>query len=276
MADGGACPNCTSDGSTQHKVYVTYATPVSSPVFLTSLHLAVSNDGATSLQEVFDKTWAFFTSQDVQNWSGHTLFYYGDDFLDTAVCNADDGGDLLTRANRAGQCTCFAELLLGALKVNGIGATGTVSAGLQRAEPVGALHMLVLKWVYNGAGSNPVPFKWNMDFPSTFVGEMQLPLPPTGGVYGEVTNDTGIPGQNMATPQEKVFSNHVFVYTTGITGGPYFDPSYGVAYTGETDFETQAIKGWTTQDVSDPLNRLRVREQGSGSSIGFCGVSITS
>jgi hypothetical protein len=269
MPDGNSCPSCTTDGSTQHKVYVTFATPIVSPVFLTSLHLAVSNDGATTQQEVFDKTWAHFTTGQVETWQQDLLTYYGADFNNTAIClPGDDGVDLMTSTNRAGQCTCFAELLLGALRVNGIGETGPVSAVRQRVVPSGAAGMLVFNWNYNGSGSNTAPFAWSMDFPTSLLGEMQPE--PTGGVYAEVTNVAGIPGQNIPTPQEKVFGNHVFVKTTGIAGGPYFDPSYGVFYADEADFETKAIKGWAaTHDPTDPLKRLRVRLKGTGSLIVF-------
>ena len=271
MQDGGSCPSCTPDGSTQHKVYVTYATPISSPVVLTSLHLAVSQAGATTQQQVVDKTWDQFKSNAVQTWYMAPLLYYGDDSSNTAICDpGDDGIPLLIRQNRAGQCTCFTELLLSALRVNGIGTTGTVSAVRQKALPVGAQAMLVFNWNYDVTGSNPSPFEWSMNFPST-PPEMQ-PEPP-GGDYGEVTNANGKPGQNMPTPKEKVFGVHFFVRTTGISGDRYFDPSYGVRYANQSDFENDAIKGWAIQDGMDPPNRLRVRETGSGSSIGFCGVS---
>ena len=52
-----SCPACTDDGSTANKVYVTLATPARK-VFLTSLNLAVSDDGASTVTQAFDKTWA--------------------------------------------------------------------------------------------------------------------------------------------------------------------------------------------------------------------------
>ena len=39
-----------------------------------------------------------------------------------------------------------------------------------------------------------------------------------------MNNVTGVPGQNTATPAEKIFSQH-FIQ---LLNGSYYDPSYGV------------------------------------------------
>ncbi len=54
---------------------------------------------------------------------------------------------------------------------------------------------------------------------------------------------TGIPGQNTPTPASKLFNLH-YVYLVGQTGGPYYDPSYGVTYEDESDFTSKAIAAW--------------------------------
>ena len=50
---------------------------------------------------------------------------------------------------------------------------------------------------------------------------------------------------------------------TGITGGPFFDPSSGVEYTGPPDFENKAIKGWAIRVDADNPQILRARPKGA-------------
>lgn len=72
-------------GGSDHVVYVTLKDPIDlkdsarqqasilqsrSWVYLTSLHLAVSKDGAATEQDAFLSTWSHFTGQSVTNWEG--------------------------------------------------------------------------------------------------------------------------------------------------------------------------------------------------------------
>jgi hypothetical protein len=94
--------------------------------------------------------------------------------------------------------------------------------------------------------------------------------------YGDLQNETGLPGQNSPTPSEKVFVRHFIVkidpnlLTSFPPGtGPYFDPSCGVTYTGpggQTGFEGQAIAGYAKPDnrPSPPANGWLVRLPPSG------------
>lgn len=63
--------------------------------------------------------------------------------------------------------------------------------------------------------------------------------------YGDLTNGTGLAGQNAATPSPKVFSQHLIIKYNN----QYFDPSYGVTYSGEADFQNQAISGFMFPDT---------------------------
>ena len=47
----------------------------------------------------------------------------------------------------------------------------------------------------------------------------------------------GIPGQNMATPQLKIFVQHFVVRA----GGSYYDPSYGKTAKNATDYSNTAL-----------------------------------
>jgi hypothetical protein len=78
--------------------------------------------------------------------------------------------------------------------------------------------------------------------------------PAAGTKYGDFTNKLGIDGQNMKAadgkvPTEKVFDNHVIVKpVVHCNGTPipmgYYDPSYGVKYSNESDFESSALTAY--------------------------------
>src|SRR5438046_1596547 len=61
-----------------------------------------------------------------------------------------------------------------------------------------------------------------------------------GSQYGQLTNIDGHAGQNSAKPSEKLFARHFIVKANS----GYYDPSYGVPYTGPRDFETSALEGY--------------------------------
>lgn len=48
-------------------------------------------------------------------------------------------------------------------------------------------------------------------------------------------------GQNMTTPQEKLFGRH---YPVNV-GGVYHDPSYGTTHSGPAAFASAAVDAWT-------------------------------
>ena len=76
-----------------------------------------------------------------------------------------------------------------------------------------------------------------------------IPWPSSGqyGYYGVAANtfknQPTVAGQGSGpsdAPSQKVFSNHQFVKYND----KYYDPSYGKIYTGDADFQTQAIQGY--------------------------------
>jgi hypothetical protein len=265
VPDGKSCPSasCTDDGSSANKVYVTLATPIRK-VFLTSLNLAVSDDGASTQQQAFDKTWAKFAGPaNVQTWDSRPLYYYKNGFLSSAVCSTDEE-PLLTRGDSSGQCSAFAQLLLGSLGVNGI------TASFVDVEVIDGDQMVVKSWTFSSTPSFPAApaYKWKMVFNPAAILASDLMVPPQpGGVFGDLTNLSTLPGQNTAPPSEKVFARHFIVKYTGGTSGPYFDPSYGVTYTNAADFESKAIDGYGRSFPTDPINQIRVRRPGGGVNI---------
>ena len=68
--------------------------------------------------------------------------------------------------------------------------------------------------------------------------------PQPGGVYGDITSNAGLAGQNSPTPSEKAFARHFIVLPAAPLNTTYYDPSYGVTYTGPNDFEVKAVDGY--------------------------------
>jgi len=233
-------------------------------VFLTSLHLAVSDDGATSQQQAFDKTWAKFAGPaNVRTWDSRPLYYYLNGFNGSAVCPTDEE-PLLTRGDSSGQCSAFAQLLVGSLGVNGI------TAPFVRVGVIDGDQMVVKNLTFSTTPTFPAAaaFKWKMVFNPAALAAADLMVPAQpGGVFGDLTNQSTLPGQNTAPPSEKVFSQHFIVKFTGGTSGPYFDPSYGVTYTNAADFESKAVDGYGHFNPADAPNEMRVRRPGGGVNI---------
>jgi len=57
-------------------------------------------------------------------------------------------------------------------------------------------------------------------------------------------------GQSTQPPAEKVFGSHYIVHS----GNTYYDPSYGVTYTNELDFEAKAVVGYWKFFLGDPTS----------------------
>jgi hypothetical protein len=255
MADGASCPNCTEDDSTSHKLYVTLATPLRR-VFLTSLHLAVSDDGATDEPTAFQKTWAKFAGPaNTKSWDGRTLYYYRDGigFEDCAV----DERDLLTQPKGSGQCGSWAELLRGSLAVNGI------HSEFVKIEARDGAEFLVKNWNYGDPSYPDDPtFKWKLVFNQAAIDndDYMVPKQP-GNLYGDLMSFPTLPGQNTAPPSEKAFSAHYIVKVTlaGISPS-YYDPSYGVTYNDADDFENKAVDGYFRHFGGDFSNVFRVKK----------------
>jgi hypothetical protein len=200
--------DCASAGSSDVKVFVTLGTPTVTPVYLTVLDLAVSNDGAATQADAFQKTWAKFAGPaDVKNWQGLPLYYYRNNHDDTGPIGFDScatspvawPGHLLTNIYYSGQCGAFVRLFLRALATNGIqvdlGPFYTPNPSAQavwtQVNPADGSEMLVKDWGFAASptyplGSPYVTDGWSMALPHP--GEM-VPFPfPDPNDYGDLTN----------------------------------------------------------------------------------------
>ncbi len=253
MRDGDSCPQCTADGSTANKVYATLDTPTQ-PLTYTTLKLALSSDGAATQADAFTKTWANFAGPaNITGWDARKLYYYRPGF-GFGACAVNPVG-LLTSASGSGQCGSFAQLLMWTLGVNGI------SSDFVSINSKDGTKMIVKDWTFAGAGTFPAQpdFKWKLVLN---VGDYMVP-PMPGNVYGDLTSLNSLAGQNTAPPSEKVFDSHFIVkVATAISGGdPYFDPSYGVTYASDANFEAKALNGYAS-DFSDGPGIYRARKTG--------------
>ena len=225
----------TSAGSSQNKVYLTLDTPRAyanraGGLPLTLLKMAIQNQGATDTATALQKTWQSFSGPaNITTWDNRKMYYYkagvGFDFC------ALDYLQLIQTNPESGQCGSFAELLLGSLAVNGVQANWVI------ISPTDGNKMIVKNWTFN-AGSYPAAaqYKWRFDINA---GDYMVPDLP-GSIYGDLTNINGLAGQNSPRPSEKLFDRHFIVKAQG----GYYDPSYGVTYTGAANFESSALEGY--------------------------------
>ena len=105
---------------------------------------------------------------------------------------------------------------------------------------------MVKNWGTTVAPYNPYPgYSWVLNLYGDWNGSYFGGMVPAGTSFGDMTNGTGEPGQNSTTPSEKVFGAHYFISVAANVApanqGPYFDPSYGVWYANQTDFQNKAV-----------------------------------
>jgi len=205
-----------------NKRYVTLGKPINgTPLRETIYELACKNKEATNDGECITNTWASFSGRNVNAWSApdtfdRTLYYY-----------RTSDGDLVTSAvgmlenlpppsapntRNQGQCGAWADMFHQALRING------VPNNLVLVEP-------------------PLPVSGYSNFSHFGVKNIGF-----SGTSPYTLTDldpavAGIPGQNIATPQAKLFILHYVVKA----GSSYYDPSYGVTATDETDYSNKAV-----------------------------------
>ncbi len=218
--------------TSRHKIFVTLAQPLDSPVYLSVLNLAVANGGASDASQAFAKSWALFgtgtSPSNVKGWDGRAFYYYptGTPFGGCAT----DTLALLTSSTGAGRCGSFARLFVAVNRVNGI------SPGITQVTTLDRTFFLVKHWDLGPPTLGDPIYRWVYLSPLLSQENEMLPVPP-GNKYGDVTNLPGVAGQNSSTPSEKAFFDHAIVQFSGT----YYDPSYGLLYSGEADFQTKAV-----------------------------------
>ncbi|MGD0097884.1 MAG: hypothetical protein ABSB60_15450, partial [Terracidiphilus sp.] len=271
---GQSCASsiCYGAYSSSSPVYATLVVPSGvsvTPVPMTAVELGVGVGGASAStpSAVFTNTWSRFAGPaNSKGWDGRLLYYYeaGVQFSGCATNTVL----LLTQASGSGQCGAWAHLLMDALAVDGIASHWTV------VTPIAGPWMIINNWQQFSASPQTFPNNtpWNYLLQlgiESNGGPGMVTVPPSGPLFGDLTSLTGLPGQNSSTPSEKAFNAHFIVKVDSISGigGPYFDPSYGTTYTGDCDFETQAVAGYAEQIPNQPSNYLYARPSFGGCSV---------
>jgi hypothetical protein len=130
--------------------------------------------------------------------------------------------------------------------------------------------LLVKNWTYGNASNLDDPkYQWKLIL-NNADGVGGMVPPPTS--YGDMINGDGMRGQNNTNPSEKAFTSHVIVRIDDSNVNlPYLDPSYGMTYKNEAEFESKALDGYYKQDpdsssgpenfvVRKSLNANNIRE----------------
>jgi hypothetical protein len=234
------CPAGVSDNA----IYVALEVPSGATPFHTVVHLACSNDGATTAADALVKTWQLFAlpgggPANVVGWNDTTkswtrrLHYYRP--RTTFGQNPwPDTDDLLNSPLDTGQCSTWANLFADAIALNGSSSSHVTAQSIRHS------FFLVKNWRF---AAPAMLGNWRFQF-GGFSFDMADPV---RVVFGELTNRPTIAGQNSApvAPSQKVFSNHQFVRCIDAAGtATYYDPSYGVTYADEADFQAKAVAGF--------------------------------
>ncbi|TGN99813.1 hypothetical protein PN36_33295, partial [Candidatus Thiomargarita nelsonii] len=257
-----------SAGVSEHIVYVTLAEKLEylDKMYLTLLHLATGNPGATTKAEAVEKTWSWFANptgvDDLKTWDNRALSYYGSGINECYVYV----DDFLKAQNGSAGCGTFANLFIETLWVNGISSRCVnVSPPSENGEGI-----LINNWEppLDENPEAPIEEPWYI-WEFEFTGEMSMyPQPEENESgyleYGDLESSDGIAGQNVVTPIEKAFTKHFIVEISDpdVTANlSYYDPSYGKTYVNEEKFDIDLVLGYFFSDDEDRL-WVRPREEG--------------
>jgi hypothetical protein len=221
--------NWKTSGYSTNKLYVTLKNPTG-PKLETLYELACKNKGATNDSTCITNTWTSFKNRDVKAWNAPNSFT-----RELSYYKTYDGDGKITAEDMLrnsyldryqGQCGAWADLFKKTLAINGV-----ASNFVQVDPPTG----------YTGFGVKNIEFSGTSPYSTA---DLDITKP-------------GIPGQNMVTPQAKLFGLHYIIKA----GGTYYDPSYGVTTTGEADYSGKAVDAlfngsywYKRSDLTQPPN----------------------
>jgi hypothetical protein len=221
--DGGT--SWKSLGTTEHRLYITLATPTQSPLYESCIDIAchgASGTPAGDTKGATDKVWSVFASLSVNRKAvdgynradGMQMGYW---LTDTPP---QDLPGILGSPNGDGSCRSWALLLRGALACHGI-ASSMIEVTPNAAAHPGADGFLVRNWQFPAHEDYPAsewPYKWSA-----------------------VIDKFGVAAQKNADPTS-AFGNHFITYCTS-GSSRYYDPSYGTAFATTREHEEASIDG---------------------------------
>jgi hypothetical protein len=252
------CAFPISSGMVEIKAY-SAGRHVTFPVYLSVLNIATEGSAVplTNKNQLISKVWNKFgggsgasINGTLKAWDGNPTFKYYPNGT-TFGGNAPDLAPMLKQLDGASKCGAFGPLMGQALALNGLDAYPVVVRTILATDPRDPYTdgMLVKNWSLSTtptyAGLAAVgPYKWLFE---TASGSWEMAVPPdvNPGPYGDITSNGGVPGQNSSTPSQKAHVNHAILRVQN----RFLDPSYGLEYTSEADFETKALDGYFTTTV---------------------------
>ena len=239
-------------GWTDNRIYLTWNDPTITTLYETCLY--VGCDAASGLGGVVTATTnqafvntAFtngFGGCSVHRVDGTPLTYWA-----SGAASAVNTAGLLTDAN--GQCGAWAEFFMDVLAAEGVSGSEKIEvlskyADDSRIAGAGAGALLVKNWDFAGTGAAPAD------------------VSPFDYLMSQVTDQSGVPGQNNCNPPG-AFLNHFIVRYNSTVGSTttfnYYDPSYGHGPYSSTSndaahaaWEDDALDGFAVWAVTtDPL-----------------------
>ncbi len=226
---GGATNWLALQTNTITQFYVTLNnTPLDAYTYHSVLELACATGGSNTEDGTFSAIWGQFEDRNVRKINNVQLYYY---YYNTRF---GDNSQNLTGLlySGTGQCGAWKSLMHECLNAHGIADMAQETSAYCTPANVSDYRFIVNNWSTNSPATGSTPYWWQVD--SLYAaGCYDMQYGSGASDYGDLTSNSGIPGQGGATPSQKIFTNHLFLYNNN--NAIYYDPSYGVTYVDSTD-----------------------------------------
>lgn len=226
-------------GSSANRVYVLLDDPLGDRLESYFDIATKAADGESEVQAAFNKLWDEFKDLEVRNVRGERMGYYRG-ILCASDCTVYEAPGLITQLN--GQCGSWADLLMQTARTLGIDGTEFITIEPDPKTLPRDCSGLPSDYGFlvKNYSFTPQPGTSGCaNFPLRFNGPCGDPMWPES----EVTDVTGLPGQDEANPASD-FSRH-FIVKFNLE---YFDPSYGAGpFTGT---KAQANLAWEKNGIA--------------------------
>jgi len=228
----------TTFGTTSNELYLCLADHAAGEIFSrTVVSNACRQPGAKTQPDALKNMFSAF--KNIRTYDNRTLYYYQPLF--GFVNNETPATAMELLQVGRGDCDAWTDLLNMCTSIHGFTGTKYIVSPAYSNDT----HFLVNYLAFSSTPSctNYPLHKWLMLFRCT-AGQSMTP-PFTNGVYGDMTQQPGIEGQNTTTPSEKVFGQHV-VLKFSQDQSSYYDPSYKNKFASASAFETASVCGYGT------------------------------
>lgn len=231
--------NWNTIGETENTLYVTFKTPQAETNLFKWFHTVFDLSCRNAKQMNTEKTiiagiWNEFTDQVVLNYNGDSLFYY-------KKINTTNQTLALLLKYKDAQCYTFAQLFLGAIKIQGIVRTNNYVyiAGKSKSACGGNIdRMLVNKWRFGtpsgGGACSAFPYKTVYNLSNLKTSGIAYKF-----ISTDIKDEEGTLGSCTKNPAS-FFGNHQIALVDGV----YYDASYGLSFPNLTELRDKEIAAW--------------------------------